>query len=88
MSNSIPEKKKDWCGYTMEEVAYRRAIALIRIDVEKERISHEYSRFSQGNVLLSKSLFTRFVSVLSYADFLVLGVKLWRTVAPIFRKKK
>jgi len=43
---------------------------------------------SQGNILLSKSLFTRVVSVMSYADFIVLGVKMWRRMAPLFKKKK
>lgn len=77
-----------WKGYTIDDIAYHRAVTLIRIDVEKDRISREYSRFSQGNILLSKSLFTRIVSVMSYADFLVLGVKLWRRAAPLFKKKK
>ena len=88
MTDSATSAKKDWKGYTIDELAYHRAVALIRIDVEKERISREYSRVSQGNILLSKSLFTRVVSVMSYADFIVLGVKMWRRVAPLFKKKK
>lgn len=84
---NLPEKSH-WKGYTIDQLRYHRAVALIRIDVEKEKISREYSRFSQGNLLLSKSLFSRVVSVMSYADFIVLGVKLWRKVSPIFKKEK
>lgn len=86
MTNNSPDTR--WKGYTLEEMTYLRATALIRIEVEKERISHEYSRLSSGNLLLSKSLFSRIVGMMSYADFIVLGIKLWRRVAPLVSKKR
>jgi len=88
MTEKTPSTISEWKGYTLEELMYRRDITGIRIDVEKERISNEYSRFSRGNMMLSKSLFMRMVSVMGYADFIVLGFKLWRRFAPLFKKKK
>lgn len=88
MTEKTPSTISEWKGYTLEELMYRRDITGIRIDVEKERISNEYSRFSRGNMMLSKSLFMHMVSVMGYADFIVLGFKLWRRFAPLFKKKK
>ncbi len=86
MTDKRPDSR--WNGYTLEDMAYLRATTLIRIEVEKERVSHEYSRLSSGNLLLSKSLFSRIMSMMSYADFIVLGIKLWRRVAPLVSKKR
>lgn len=81
------DKSREWQGYTYEQLVYERALALARIEMEKERASAESERVRRGNFMLSRSLFSRLVSALSYADFLVIGVRMWRKLAPLFSKK-
>lgn len=85
--NCKKEKDTGWQGYTYDQLIYERALALTRIEIEKERTAADSERVRRGNFLLSRSLFSRLVSALSYADFIVLGVRLWRKMSPLFSKK-
>lgn len=80
--------EKEWKGYTLEQLDYERAVALARIEVEKEIAAINYSRVSQGNVGMPMSLFSRLTSALSYADYFVILVQLYRHISPLFKKKK
>ena len=81
-------KTPEWSGYDYDQIMYERAVLLARMEVEKERLAFEGERLRKGNVTMSRSLFSRVLGIVSYADFFVLGVKIWRTVSPLFRKKK
>lgn len=80
-------KKSAWKGFTLNEMRRERAVALALIEVEKERASIDYERARHGNFGLPGSIFTRLLGALSYADYLVLGVQLFRRLSPIFSKK-
>lgn len=79
----IPQKNHEWEGYTMDRLVYERAVTLARIELEKERIVIEGNRVRQGNLFFNKSTFSRLMGMINYADFLVIGVKLWRRIAPL-----
>ncbi len=81
-------KETEWPGYDLDRIMYERAVLLARIEVEKERLVFEGERLRHGNVTMSRSLFSRVLGMVGYADFLVLGVKIWRTISPVFRHKK
>lgn len=81
-------KEPEWPGYDFDRIVYERAVLLARMEVEKERLAFEGDRLRRGNVTMSRSFFTRMLGIVSYADFFVLGVKIWRTISPIFRRKK
>lgn len=72
----------------MDRLVYERAVTLARIELEKERIVIEGNRVRRGNLVFSKSTFSRMLGMLNYADYLVLGVKLWQRVAPLLRHNK
>ncbi len=84
----LPHNSPQWQGYTMDRLVYERAVTLARIELEKERIVIEGNRVRRGNLVFSKSTFSRMLGMLNYADYLVLGVKLWQRVAPLFRRGK
>lgn len=89
MSDLVKMKKApEWAGYDFDQIIYERAVLLARIEVEKERLAFEGDRLRHGNVAMSRSFFTRLMGLVSYADFIVLGVKIWRIISPVFRKKK
>ena len=72
----------------MDRLVYERAVTLARIELEKERIVIEGNRVRRGNLVFSKSTFSRMLGMLNYADYLVLGIKLWQRVAPLLRHNK
>lgn len=80
--------KKDWAGYTMEELAYRRVLTLARIEIAKERIGMNAEHIKKGNVLLSGSWFSRIMKMIDFTDMFVIGFTLWRKLSPLFSRKK
>lgn len=78
----------DWQGYTMDEIAYQKALALARIEVTKERMNMDLERVKKGNVFLSGSWFKRIMRIVDYTDVFVIGLTLWRKVWPLFSRRK
>lgn len=83
-----PKSGNSWNGYTLEQLAYARAITLARAEVERRHLAAEFDRTRQGNVLLSRNTFSKLLGLLSFTDFIVIGVKLWRSLSPVFSRKK
>ncbi len=79
---------REWKGYTFEQLVYERAVALARIEVEKEVTAISYDRVKQGNFGMASGLFTRLMGALNYADYIVLLMQLYRHLSPLFKKKK
>lgn len=79
---------KAWSGLSLDQLAYERAVTLARVEIEKHRLSIEMERARQGNILFSRSTFSRLLSIVSFTDMVVVGVKLWRSLSPIFSRKK
>lgn len=77
-----------WKGYTMSELRYHRAMSLARIEMERERVVDAAERMRQGNFVLSSGLFSRLIGALNYTDYIVMVVRLWQNIAPLFRRKK
>ena len=86
--NNANQARAGWSGYTMEEIAYQRAVTLARIEITKERMGMDVERIKKGNVFLSGSWFRRIMKVVDYTDVFVIGTSLWRKLSPIFSKKK
>lgn len=78
---------RPWSGYDMDRLVYERAVTLAHIQLEKERIAMEANRVQRGNFFFSRSMFSRLLSMVGYADFLVIGVRLWQKLSPLFHKK-
>lgn len=78
----------EWPGYTMEDLAYRKALTLARIEITKEKIGVDADRIKKGNVFLSGSWFSRIMKMVDYTDVFVIGMSLWRKISPIFSRKK
>lgn len=86
IASGIPTPQ--WKGYTMAELRYHRAMSLARIEMERERVVDAADRMRQGNFVLSSGLFSRLLGALNYTDYIVMVVRLWQNIAPLFRRKK
>jgi hypothetical protein len=69
---------KEWRGYSLRELSSRRAETLARIEIEKVRLA-----VSRKNALLPSLL-----KAVSLTEYIVVGMKLWRHIAPLLRRRK
>jgi len=81
-------KDRQWKGLAFDELAYERAVTLARAEIERHRLSIEMDRARQGNILLSRSTFSKVLGVVSFTDMIVLGMKLWRSLSPLFGRRR
>ena len=89
-NKQLPSAQKTaWKGYTLEELQYARMIALTRIEIEKSKLADaaETTRSAIPFVGSASSMSTIFKSV-SKLEYLVIAFKLFRKIAPLFKKKK
>lgn len=82
------QKLAGWGGYTMEQLRYERAMTEVRIELEKERLAHGGRGGRRLGATAGHPTWQRLAAMLSYADYVVLGVKLWRRLAPLFGRGK
>lgn len=88
MSSSNQQSRSEWKGYTLDELVYHRAIALARIEVQKEKLSQDYSRMRVGNFNFAPSSFTRALGVMNYLDYAIIAFRLLRKLGPLLHRKK
>lgn len=88
----IPDDPQ-WSGYTLDEIRYRRALILARIEIEKERIgmgAREIysSKLTRMPGVRGSGIISRLLSALTMADYAVIGIKLIRKISAIYRSSK
>ncbi len=82
VSHSDPE----WKGYDMEELRYRRAYVMARMEIEKERMSSSArSLYSSTAGQASSGIMGKLLGSLSYIDYGVLAFRLGKRVFSLFR---
>ncbi|MDE6704027.1 MAG: hypothetical protein K2K00_10190 [Muribaculaceae bacterium] len=84
-----PAKKSAWQGYTLEELQYARMIALTRIEIEKSKLMDvaESTRSNLPIIGAASSMGSVFKSI-SKLEYIIIAFKLFRKIAPLFKKKK
>lgn len=84
-----PTKKSEWQGYTLEELQYARMIALTRIEIEKSKLADaaETTR-STLPIIGSESPMGSVFKSISKLEYIIIAFKLFRKIAPLFKKKK
>ena len=84
-------RKDGWRGYTLEELRYKRAMSVIELEIEKEKMSQFVSstkeRTSQYGI---RGLFgnKKILSRLKFADYVFLGTKLTGFLYRRWRNKR
>lgn len=78
-----------WKGLTLRELQMRRIVVQTRMEIEKYRIGAGVEHIRRRTPLLgSEGVVGRVASVFSFAEYAFLAVKIFRWVAPLFRKHK
>lgn len=84
----MPKHSATWRGYTLDELRYERVIALTRIEIEKAKMLDAAEQTRDSLPLIGRSAATSMIRSISLLDYVILAVKLYRKIAPLFRKKK
>lgn len=87
MRDKTKKARSGWSGYTIDEIAYQKALTLARIEMARERMTADTQRLRKGNILLSGSWFTKIMKMVDFTDIFVIGFTLWRKLRPIFSRK-
>lgn len=86
---TLPLAKTDeWRGYTLDELRYRRVMALTRIEIEKSKMIATSTDVRDNLPFIGRSFLGNFTKSLTVVEYAVLAFKLFRRIAPLFRKKR
>lgn len=87
-SKHITTGSSDWKGYSLEELRYARVITLTRIEIEKSKLLDATAATRESLPIIgSSSVGTLFKSI-SKIEYFIIAFKLFRKIAPLFKKKK
>lgn len=79
-----------WSGYTLEELRNQRALVQARIMIERHRLATSVDDVRHSVLTRTRptTVLGRILGALSYLDWAILGVTLFRKFSPLFNKKK
>ncbi len=83
-----PHDAEKWEGYTLDELRYMRAYTAARLEIARERLTHNASGITdvvKAPMGGGQNIFTRILGALSYIDVAVLTFKIGKSAYRIFR---
>lgn len=88
-NKQLNTSKSNWRGYSIEELRYARMVALARVEIEKSKLLDvaEHTRDNLPIVGSASSMSNVFKSI-SKLEYLIIAFKLYRKLAPLFKKSK
>lgn len=81
------DTNKQWNGYTLEELRFRRMLSLAKFELGKTSLASEMHSLTSGRVVRD-SLFSKIFGALNYADYAILAFRLCRNMLHIFRRRR
>ncbi len=78
----------DWRGYSLDELRCERVTALARIEIEKAKLLDSAGSARDALPILGSTSPFRLFKTISKFDILLITFKLYRKLAPLFKKKK
>ena len=88
---NIDVQPKEWKGYTLEELRYRRAMALVRREIGRSQLNTSVNNVKtrvSDNGIRGFMGDNSFLKKMKTADYLLLGFKLSNALYKLWRKKK
>ena len=85
-ASAAPHHKKNFRGYTLEELRYRRAITSLKIDMTTEKLKLLTSPKMQQEVKTVTGYVKGLENTLRYVDYALLAYSVTRRVGNFFRR--
>ena len=86
MPKKEPNGLKDWEGYTLDELRYRRAINHVKMEMEKERVMLSAKRIMSGKPSHeSEGFFQKMFTGFSILDYALLAFQTGKQLRKVYR---
>lgn len=83
----LPTKQSTWSGYTLEELRYEKVVALARIQIEKAKLIDVAESTRESLPIIGNSSASGIFKSISRFEYLILAIKLYRKIRPLFKRK-
>ncbi len=83
---SAPAKVEGWKGYTINELRYRRAYVVAKLELEKQQLLVDLEE--ERGMMTPLALLGRLGSAMQYAQWAVLAFQTFKAFGSVFRRKK
>ncbi len=83
----------EWQGYTMDELRFQRALALIKLETEKDRLNQKLrtkineTKTATTAVGFTTNIFKRMSSKMKFVDYALIGYNVAKFVLKLRKKK-
>lgn len=85
------QNEQPWAGYGVDELRYRRALALVRLEAQKativERFKPKKMPQTERTFGMMSGLFQRIQSKLTFVDYVLLGYNLSKLLLRLKKRK-
>lgn len=85
-------KNREWCGYTLEELRYERALALIKLENKKATLMQMFKPRERNNAKSSTNFVTnllhRISAKMTIVDYVIIGFNLSKMLLKFKRKRR
>lgn len=93
MNNLLPYSKTEnaeWSGYTLDQIRMRRALVGARMEIQKFKLTSQLTALKEKTPVFgnSSSLFSRITGALSFAEYAVIAIRVFKFTKGLFRKKR
>ncbi len=85
---TLQAKTSSWTGYTLEELRYEKVVALARIQIEKAKLLDMAESTRDSLPIVGNSSASTLFKSISRFEYIILAIKLFRKIRPLFKKKK
>lgn len=75
-----------WKGYSLEELRFQRMLALTRIEVERSKLLDAAEDTRRNLPVVGSATASTLFSSISKVEYIILAIRLFRKLAPLFRK--
>ncbi len=77
---------ENWKGYTLDDLRYERAVALARLEIQKEKLAMSASEMRSGVPgIAGGGILGKLMGSLNYLDYAILAFRTFRFVSKRFR---
>lgn len=84
------QPENNWQGLTLEQLRMRRALVQARMEIQKYKLEATVDSMRQRTPFFggTSSLFSRITGALSFAEYAMIAVRMFKLVSPIFKRRK
>lgn len=92
MQENANATRQEWRGYDIDELRYHRAVALVKLEMQRARLAESAQSVTGAVVAMRDNLSgKRFSGRLKFLNYIVIGYKSMRTVVGLwntFKRKR